>query len=186
MTGRKYLRGPRGTGLLYVSNKVLQAGLEPLFIDMRGGEWTKKDNYHQSSDAKRFEDWEFAYSTVLGTGAAIEYCRNIGEDRIWNRIKELSRFTREKLIEINHLSLMDRGPEQAGSITFHVKNRDRHLIVEELAKRKINVVSSIRSYALLDFDDKGVEWVIRASVHYYNTMEEIEFFVHSLKEILRR
>jgi selenocysteine lyase/cysteine desulfurase len=93
VTARKFLRGPRGTGILYIADKALDAGLEPLFIDMRGAEWQSKDTYRQQPGAKRFEDWEFAYSTVIGTSAAIAYCRNIGEERIWQQVKLLSGHT---------------------------------------------------------------------------------------------
>jgi selenocysteine lyase/cysteine desulfurase len=184
ITCRKFLRGPRGTGALYISDKALQAGLEPMFLDMRGAEWTEKDKYKQQPDAKRFEDWEFAYSTVLGTKAAIEYCRNIGEDKIWRQVKLLSGITRQKLSEINSIMVWDRGPEQGGSVTFTVKDSDPALIVSELLKRKINVVSSYRAYGVIDFDEKGVKAVVRASPHYYNTLDEIDTFIESVKEII--
>ena len=183
LTCRKYLRGPRGTGALYISDRVLDAGLEPLFIDMRGAEWTEKGKYKQQPDARRFEDWEFAYSTVIGTKTAIEYCRNIGEEKIWQQVKLLAEFTRRQLQAIDGLMLMDRGKEKSGSVTFHIAGFKPKFIVRELLKRKINVVASYRAYGLIDFDEKGVEWVIRTSPHYYNTMSEIAIFVEALKEI---
>jgi selenocysteine lyase/cysteine desulfurase len=96
ITCRKFLRGPRGTGALYISDKALEAGLEPLFIDMRGAEWKQKDEYQQQATAIRFEDWEFAYSTVLGTAEAIAYCLNIGEDKIWRQVKLLAGIMRSQ------------------------------------------------------------------------------------------
>ncbi len=185
LTGRKYLRGPRGTGVLYISDKVLDAGLEPLFIDMRGAEWIDKGKYKQQSDARRFEDWEFAYSTVIGMKTAIEYCRNIGEDKIWQQVKLLSGITRNELSTIEGVRIFDRGLEKGGSVTFHVAGSGPEFIVHELHKRKINVVASYRAYGLIDFDEKGVEWVIRASPHYYNTITEIEIFIEALKEIIK-
>ncbi len=185
LTGRKYLRGPRGTGALYISDKVLNAGLEPMFIDMRGAEWIEKDKYKQQPDAKRFEDWEFAYSTVVGTKTAIEYCRNIGENKIWQQVKLLSGITRNELATIEGIRILDRGAENGGSVTFHVAHFSPEYIVSELLKRKINVVASYRAYGLIDFDEKGVEWVIRASPHYYNTISEIEIFIEALKEIIK-
>lgn len=185
LTGRKYLRGPRGTGVLYISDKTLHAGLEPLFIDMRGAEWIEKDKYKQQPDGKRFEDWEFAYSTVIGTGAAIEYCRKIGEDKIWKQVKLLSGMLRNKLSAIERVRILDRGVEKGGSVTFHVEGSGPEFIVKEFLKRKINVVASYRAYGLIDFDEKGVEWVIRASPHYYNTISEIEIFIEALKEIIQ-
>jgi len=185
LTCRKFLRGPRGTGVLYISDKVLNAGLEPLFIDMRGAEWTETGKYKQQPDAKRFEDWEFAYSTVIGTKAAIEYCRKIGEDKIWQQVKFLSAMLRNKLPAIPGVKILDRGPEKSSSVTFHVAHSKPEFIVKELLRRKINVVASYRAYGLIDFDEKAVEWVIRASPHYYNTLSEIEIFIEALKEITK-
>lgn len=184
ITCRKFLRGPRGTGALYISDKALRAGLEPMFIDMRGAEWTERDKYKQQPDARRFEDWEFAYATVMGTKAAIAYCRNIGEDKIWRQVKLLSGITRQKLSEINRIRVLDRGPEQGGLVTFTVKDADPVLIVSELLKRRVNIVPSYRAFGLIDFDEKGIKWALRASPHYYNTLDEIDTFIEGLKEII--
>jgi len=185
VTCRKFLRGPRGTGALYIADKALHAGLEPMFIDMRGAEWMSKDTYRQQPDAKRFEDWEFAYSTVVGTKAAIEYCLQVGEDRIWQRVKFLSALMREKLAQLNTVKVLDRGPELAGLVTFTVAGSNPTYIVNELLKRKINVVSSHRAFAVIDFDEKGVAWAVRASPHYYNTVEEVQAFIDALEEIIK-
>ena len=186
VTCRKYLRGPRGTGALFISDKVLNAGLEPMFIDMRGAEWIQKDEYKQQPDSKRFEDWEFAYSAVVGTKAAIEYCLGIGEDRIWQQIKLISGILRNRLSEMEKVNVVDRGTEKASSVTFYVADSTPEYIVKELFKRKINVVASYRAYGLIDFDEKGVPWVIRVSPHYYNTLSEIDFFIEALKEIIKK
>lgn len=185
VTGRKFLRGPRGTGILFISDKALSSGLEPMFIDMRGAEWTDKDTYKPRPDARRFEDWEFAYSTVLGTKVAIEYCRNIGEGKIWKQINLLSGMMRKELAETEKVRVLDRGPEVSGLVTFTVSGSNPKLIVEGLLERKINVVPSYRAFGLIDFDEKGVEWAIRASPHYYNTISEIELFIESVKEIIK-
>jgi selenocysteine lyase/cysteine desulfurase len=183
-TNRKFLRGPRGTGALYISDRVLEADLEPLFIDMRGATWTEKGTYKQQPDSKRFEDWEFAYSTVIGTKVAIEYCRRIGEDKIWQQVRLLSGMLRTKLETIDKIRVLDRGPELGGLVTFTVKDSDPLVIVNGLLKRKINVVPSYRAFGLIDFDEKKVQWAVRASPHYYNTVNEIETFVESVKEII--
>lgn len=184
ITCRKFLRGPRGTGALYISDKVLQAGLEPMFIDMRGAEWKQKNEYQQQPTAIRFEDWEFAYSTVLGTTAAIEYCLSIGESRIGQQAKLLSANLRSQLSEIKGVRVLDRGPELAALVTFHVKGSDPKYIVGELLKRRINVVASYRAFGLIDFDEKGVEWAVRASPHYFNTIDELDMFIQGVKEIV--
>lgn len=185
VTGRKFLRGPRGTGILFIADNVLAEGLEPMFIDMRGAEWTTPDTYRQQPDAKRFEDWEFAYATVLGTAKAIDYCLHIGEDRIGEQVGFLSGVMRRQLAAIDKVSVLDKGPQLAGLVTFHVKDGDPVWIVQELLKRKINVVPSYRAFGLLDFDEKQVKWAIRASPHYYNTLAEMDIFTEAVKEITR-
>jgi selenocysteine lyase/cysteine desulfurase len=184
ITGRKFLRGPRGTGFLYIADQALDAGLEPLFIDMRGAEWTGKDQYMPRKDAMRYEDWEFAYALVLGTRFAIEYCLQIGEDRIWQQVQLLSGYMREQLAAIPGLRLLDKGPELGGLITFHVAGAAPDQLVSELLKRKINVVPSYRNFAVMDFDEKQVQWALRASPHYFNTLAEIDIFTAALREII--
>jgi selenocysteine lyase/cysteine desulfurase len=185
VTCRKFLRGPRGTGFLYVSDKVLKTGLEPLFIDMRGAEWIDKNSYRQRDGAIRFEDWEFAYALVLGTKTAIEYCLAVGEDRIEQRVKELSSYTRHQLAAIPGVRVLDKGPELGGLVTFHIGGDAEPVsLARELLKRKINVVPSYRQFAVIDFDEKKVGWALRASPHYYNTISEIDHFTEALKNIL--
>jgi selenocysteine lyase/cysteine desulfurase len=184
VTTRKFLRGPRGTGFLYISDKALEQGLEPLFIDMRGAEWIEKDEYKQRDDAMRYEDWEFAYALVIGTAKAIEYCLQIGEDKIWQEVKGLSDYMRGQLSAINKIRVLDRGPQVGGLVTFTVEGSQPKFITGELLKRKINVVPSFRNFAVIDFDEKQVQWAIRASPHYYNTTEEIDLFVNAMQEIV--
>lgn len=185
VTGRKFLRGPRGTGALYIADNALQAGLEPMFIDMRGAEWLSKVSYRQEPNAKRFEDWEFNYATVIGMLESIAYCRQIGEYRIGNQIQWLSREMRERLRKISKVRVLDRGPQLAGLVTFTVAGGDPVGIVQELTRRRINVVPSYRAFGVLDFDEKGVQWAIRASPHYYNTMEEIDQFIEAVRAIVK-
>ena len=184
VTARKFLRGPRGAGFLYVSDRALDEGLEPLFIDMRGAEWVEKDKYQPRADAMRFEDWEFPYALVLGTKDAIAYCLNIGEDRIWEQVKLLSGFMRQALSMVEGVRVLDRGPELCGLVTFTVRGAQPGSLLEEFKKRKMNVVPTYRAYAVIDFDEKQVEWAIRASPHYYNTREEVEAFVGVVREII--
>ncbi|MEO6977671.1 MAG: aminotransferase class V-fold PLP-dependent enzyme, partial [Mucilaginibacter sp.] len=184
ITSRKFLRGPRGSGFLYVADRVLDKGLEPLFIDMRGADWTEKDTYKQVDGAKRFEDWEFAYALVLGNRHAIEYYLNVGEERIWQRVKQLSGYMREKLSAISKVRVLDKGPELGALVTFNVSGSDPVYLTEQLLKRRINVVPSYRKFAVIDFDEKDVAWAIRASPHYYNTVDEIDEFIETVKQIV--
>ncbi|CAI2765548.1 aminotransferase class V-fold PLP-dependent enzyme [Flavobacterium collinsii] len=184
ITIRKFLRGPRGSGFLYISDRALKFGLEPLFIDMRGADWVEKDEYKQQPDARRFEDWEFAYALVLGSKVAIEYCLNIGEDRIWQQIQVMSKYMRNELSKNPKVWVLDKGPELGALVTFTVEDSQPGFILDELLKRKINVVPSFRNFAVIDFDEKGVEWAIRVSPHYYNTFEEVDLLIKAVEEIV--
>ncbi|MFH6987052.1 aminotransferase class V-fold PLP-dependent enzyme [Flavobacterium collinsii] len=184
ITIRKFLRGPRGSGFLYISDRALKSGLEPLFIDMRGADWVEKDEYKQQPDARRFEDWEFAFALVLGSKVAIEYCLNIGEDRIWQQIQVLSKYMRNELSKNPKVRVLDKGPELGALVTFTVEDSQPGFILDELLRRKINVVPSFRNFAVIDFDEKGVEWAIRVSPHYYNTFEEVDLLIKAVEEIV--
>jgi selenocysteine lyase/cysteine desulfurase len=184
ITIRKFLRGPRGSGFLYISDRALKFGLEPLFIDMRGADWVEKDEYKRQPDARRFEDWEFAYALVLGSKVAIEYCLNIGEDRIWQQIQVLSKYMRNELLKNPKVRVLDKGPELGALVTFTVEDSQPGFILDELLRRKINVVPSFRNFAVIDFDEKGVEWAIRVSPHYYNTFEEVDLLIKAVEEIV--
>jgi len=185
VTNRKFLRGPRGTGFLYVSDRALQAGLEPLFIDMRGAEWVDKDTYRARAGAIRFEDWEFAYALVLGSAHAIEYCLALGEDRIERQVKWLAGQLRQALGSIGGVRVLDRGPELGGLVTFTVPALQPEGLLNVLRQHQVNVVASYRGFAVIDFDDKGVAWALRASPHYYNTPEELEALVNLVQDVVR-
>jgi selenocysteine lyase/cysteine desulfurase len=183
-TSRKFLRGPRGAGFLYVSDKALQHGLEPLYIDMRGAQWIEKDSYRPRDTAMRYEDWEFAYALVEGTRVAIEYCLGIGLERITQRVWSLAGDLRRRLAAMPGVRTLDRGPEQGGLVTFTVKDKQPGDLLKALANHKINAVPSYREFAVVDFDEKGVQWAIRVSPHYYNTEDELDTFFDTLGSVV--
>jgi selenocysteine lyase/cysteine desulfurase len=182
-TARKFLRGPRGCGFLYISDAALDSGVEPLFIDMQGAHWVAPDLYQPVPDARRFENWEFAYALILGLGAAAEYALNVGIDEIEPRVKELATFTRERLEGIEGATVLDVGPELCGIVTVALDGVDPGDAVRQLRARGVNTSSSAWEYAVLDFTDKGVEGALRISPSYYNTTHEIESAVAAIEEI---
>jgi selenocysteine lyase/cysteine desulfurase len=184
-TSRKFLRGPRGAGFLYISDKALDAGLEPLFIDMRGAEWVQENKYVPRKDAMRFEDWEFAYALLLGTTSAIKYAMDIGIDRIRNQVTYLTDYLIAQLRTISEIRVLDKGESIGGIVTIAFNGkRDAASCKEYFAQHNINIVLSFRNFAVIDFDEKGVEWAIRISPHYYNTIREIDVFVKSLRSLI--
>jgi len=181
-TSRKFLRGPRGTGFLYVSERALRAGLEPLFPDMRGARWAEADRYEHAADARRFENWEFAYALVLGTGAAARYALAVGMARIEERVRALADMTRALCREAG-LRTLDRGSRTCGLVTLAIPGKDADRVHAALLERGINTSISRREFAVIDFAEKGVEWALRVSPHYYNTEEEVRQTVDAIRQL---
>ncbi len=182
-TGRKYLRGPRGTGLLYVRQHMLER-LEPPFLDLHAATWTAPDHYIMRSDARRFETWETNYAGKIGLATAIDYALTWGLDNIWRRIKTLSYQLRTGLAILPGVIIRDQGITQCGIVTFTVDGVDPATIKQHLASRHINTSVAVRSSNLLDLQARGIETMLRASVHYYNTEDEIALLCSSIEELL--
>ena len=181
-TARKFLRGPRGVGFLYVSDRALQDKRAPLYIDMQGARWVEADEYRLVDDARRFENWEFAYALLLGMGEAARYAQEIGMDVIHQRVNELATALRQKLSGLAHVRVLDRGREQCGIVTAEVAGYDARDVVTRLREEAINVSATLREYAVLDMDDKHAQSAVRISPHYYNTNTEINIAVGALEE----
>jgi len=181
-TSRKFLRGPRGAGFLYVSDRALRAGLEPLFPDMRGARWAAADRYEHAADARRFENWEFAYALVLGTGAAARYANTLGIPRIEARTCALATLARD-LFQAAGLRVLDRGARRCGIVTVAIPAPDADKFHAVLEARGINTSVSRREYAVIDFAEKGVDWALRVSPHYYNTEGEVRQAVAAIRQL---
>lgn len=180
-TGRKYLRGPRGTGFLYVRRNLIEQ-LEPPFLDMHAANWVAKDRYEICPDARRFENWETYYAGKIGLGTAIDYALGWGIDSTWERIKHLAEQLREGLRDLEFVTIRDLGKERCGIVTFTVRDTDSAEIKAKLAENNINVSISLKEYSRIELAKRGIENLVRASVHYYNTVDEIERFCAILKE----
>jgi selenocysteine lyase/cysteine desulfurase len=183
-TARKYLRGPRGVGFLYVSDRVLDMGLEPLFIDMWGADWIDADLYQPAPDARRFEWWERSVALALGMGAAARYAGDLGLVPIRDRVRTLAAMLRERLVALPGVHVLDRGRELGATVSVTIDGHDAKELVEELRLRGINTSAQERVYAVLDFDAKGVETALRISPHYYNLESEIDTLLDALAEVL--
>lgn len=183
-TARKFLRGPRGSGFLFVSDRILDEGLEPLFVDMRGADWIGADQYAPVKSAKRFENWEFAWALVLGTAAAAEYALAVGIDDIWARTRALAERTRTRLAEIPGVKVLDRGDTLCGIVSLQLDQCDPASVVDALRRRNINTSSQTRVSAVIDYDAKGVDASLRVSPHYFNTEDEIEVAAVALAEVI--
>lgn len=180
-TARKFLRGPRGIGFLFVSDDALAAGRAPLYVDMRGARWRAADEYALVEDARRFENWEFADALRLGMGEAVRYALEVGIEEGGRRAAELAAYARQRLGDIEGIRVLDRGERLCAIVTAEIAGRKAEDVVLELREWGINTSATTRDDALLDMDEKGVVSAVRISPHYYNTQKEIDTCVAALR-----
>lgn len=182
VTGRKYLRAPRGTGFLFVK-KELRDQLKLTAVDGFNAEWVTTTDYKLRDDGRRFELYEKNRALTLGLGKAVAYALNIGVNRIWARIQILSASLRQKLETIDGVTLHDSGTHKCGIVTFSIQGIEPQEIKIKLAAKKINVSVAMAKSTLFYMDKNQLTSVVRASVHYYNTQEEIDSLCRAVVEI---
>ena len=182
-TGRKYLRGPRGTGLLYV-RKTLIEQLEPPFLDLHAATLLSPDKYQIRADAKRFENWEQYFAGKAALGSAIDYSLSYGLESIQSRIYQLSDELRKKMADIEGVCVTDEGIEKCGIVTFLSSQMSTTEIKLKLREHRINVSVPDWSGSLVSFQNRGLTEVVRASLHYYNNEQEIDYFIETLQKLL--
>ncbi len=182
-TGRKFLRGPRGTGFLYVRHEWL-ARLEPPIIDHFAAPWVAPDRYELRPDARRFESWENNYAARLGLGVAIDYALALGMEAIEARCRLLATGLRERLRAVPGISVHDLGRDPCAIVTFTVAGIAAAAVKAALTGEGINVSTSQPSSTLLDATVRDLPALVRASPHYYNTEEELDRLVGAVGRVL--
>ncbi|ABR60063.1 aminotransferase class V-fold PLP-dependent enzyme [Sinorhizobium medicae] len=184
-TGRKFLRGPRGTGFLYIRRELLLT-LEPPMIDHFAAPWVAPDRYELRRDARRFETWENNYAARLGLGRALDYALDLGLHEIENRCGNLSERLRNGLRNIEGVAVHDLGPKPASIVTFSARDYTAANFKALASRYGFNVSASAPSSTLLDAAARGLPTVVRASPHYYNTEDEIDSFTRFVRDSRRK
>jgi len=182
-SGRKFLRGPRGTGFLYVRRSLLEQ-LEPPLLDMRAAEWQADGSYVIRGDARRFENWETYYAGKVGLGVAVDYALGLGLDRIWERIQMLATQLRAALAELNGVTVLDRGEVLGATVTFTVDAISPYDVQRRLTSDRVNVSVMEALSARLDYDARGIDAAVRSSVHYYNDDSDLRRLVKGVSRAL--
>lgn len=182
-TGRKFLRGPRGTGFLYVRESWLDAGIEPAIIDHYGADWVADNEYQLRSDARRFETWENSYALRAGLGAAVEYALDVGLGPIQERAWALAASLREQIAALPGGNVFDLGHEKCAIVTFTIDGQDPTALMTTLRAQNINTGVSDPESTRLDSTARTLPPLNRAAPHYFNTQEEIDELVAALAKL---
>lgn len=182
-TGRKYLRGPRGTGFLYVQQDWIER-LEPPLLDLHAATWTAPDEYELRPDARRFETWESHVAGQVALGVAVDYALDRGLDAIFDRNQHLAETLRTALRTIPGVTVHDQGRTRCGITTFSAAQADAPEIQRSLRDRDINVSVSTPRSTRLDAEARDLPDLVRAAIHYYNTEREIDRFIAALRSVL--
>ena len=178
-TGRKYLRAPRGTGFLYVDRSRLDE-LRPIAADLHSARWTGPTTYELAPDATRFELWEHSVANVLGLGAAADYAQAWGVDETYLRIQTLAADLRERLAAVPRVTVRDVGAERCGIVTFTVAGLAAAGVTAALRDEGVHIWHVDAEASRFDMAERGLAEVNRASVHYYNTTDELAALCRAL------
>ena len=180
--GRKYLRGPRGTGFIYARTGIVK-DIVPTLVDLQSADWTGEREYEFWPDARRFESWEFDCAGRMGLGAAARYAVTFDQSAAWEHTKELGRHLRSTLSEVSSVTVHERGAELSGTATFSVDGYDSEQVWRRLSARGINTYPVSSHYARLDMEPRGLKDVVRAGMHYYNTADEVDTLVREVAKL---
>ena len=183
-TGRKFLRGPRGTGFLYVRRAMLDR-LEPPMIDHFAAPWVSRGAYRLRDDARRFETWENNYAARLGLGVAIDYALDVGIGPIEARCRLLANRLRTGLAAIGGVAIRDLGRAPAAIVSFTVEGHEARVVVSDAAAAGITIGVSNPSSTRLDAEARALPPIVRASPHYYNTEAEIDRLIEQVSGLRR-
>jgi selenocysteine lyase/cysteine desulfurase len=172
-TGRKFLRGPRGTGFLYARRETT-AGVHPPMVDLHAADWVGDGEYRLRPDARRFENWERNIAGVLGLGAAVDYALGVGLPLIGSRVRALAAELRERLADVPGVTVRDKGERPCGIVTFDLDGVPADTVRDRLRAAGINTSVTTATSTRLDFEQRGLPDLVRASVHYLTTAAELQ------------
>ena len=179
--GRKHLRGPRGTALLYIRPDFLPH-LNPAQRDVFSAPWTA-EGFDLRNDARRFETSEVSFALLAGLGNALHEINQLGIEQVWQRVSKTSARIREALRQIPGITLHDLGRTHSGLIAFNLAGWDSFELKQRLACKRINIGANGVAYTPLDMQARGLNSIARISVSPLNTDDDIELLVKALREL---
>lgn len=184
-TGRKFLRGPRGTGFLYMRHDLIPL-VEPVMLDLHAATWTAPDRYEVRDDARRFEMWESDVAGRVGLGVAVDHALGWGIEAIAERNTVLADGLRQRLAAIPRVTVHDKGEQHCAITTFAIDAVAAEDVKAQLRAQAVNVSVTTTVSAQLDLPARGLDALVRASVHYITTEDELDRFAELVHQISGR
>ncbi|MGO4399021.1 aminotransferase class V-fold PLP-dependent enzyme [Achromobacter sp. PAB15] len=182
--GRKALRGPRGTGLLYVRRAFLDQ-LTPAFVDTHSAPLNADGQPVLRADAARLEGAESSLALRCGLANALQEALDLGLDTIRATIDATARTLRTELAAIDGITVLDQGREQSGLVAFNLAGQDATNVQRALAAQGITIGSNGVPYTPLDMQARGLTQIARASVSYLTSDDEISQLLDGLRKLAR-
>lgn len=183
-TGRKWLRGPRGTGFLMVRRSVL-GRLRPRQVDLHSGTWEAPDRYRLRDDARVFELWEASVADRLGLISAFRYALDLGIDAIASAVRDRAGHLRAGLAEVPGVTVHDLGTTRCGLVTFSVEGVPAAAVRDRLRDREITVTTTGVDSTRFDMTRRGLDVIVRASPHYFVTPAQLDETVAAVAGLRR-
>ncbi|WP_369251485.1 aminotransferase class V-fold PLP-dependent enzyme [Streptomyces sp. R41] len=181
-TGRKFLRGPRGIGFLWVRPEALEY-LDPFVTEIEAATWDGDRGFTWHDGARRFATWEVSYANVLGLDAAVVQALDLGLDQIGKRAVALGAYLRDRLEALPGVTTYDLGRDRCAIVTAKVDAVPTADVASALAQRGINVTTTFPEHTQFDTENRGVHPLVRLSPHYYNTDGELDRAVEVFAEL---
>jgi len=179
-TSRKFLRGPRGIGFLYINEKA-RAAVDPVVLTNQAATWTGTNSYSLREDAGIFEAWERSCANQLGLGAALDYFMELGVEKTTAQVFYLANYLRKGLASIAGVTPTCQADSQAAIITFNKKGWNAADIKAHMDNLGIATQVASVVHTRLDLEARGIETIARISPHYYNTVAELDQFLNALE-----
>jgi cysteine desulfurase / selenocysteine lyase len=182
-TGRKFLRGPRGTGMLWIDDALIER-FRPPGLDGDNTAWSARDGMQIRPGIGRFEEYEVSYAAMVGLGAAARQALDVGVDAIERSVTSLADDLRSKLAAIDRVTVRDTAARRSAIVTLDVDGVEPGDVVAVAARAGVRINESSATWAALDMDAKGLGRVIRASPHYFNTSDDLERLVEVVADVV--
>ena len=183
-TGRKFLRGPRGTGMLWIDSEIIDR-FRPPGIDATSAGWTSEGGVDVQPGIHRFEEYETNVAAMVGLASAASQARTLGMASIEARVRQLAGYLRDGLGALPAVSITDLAERRSAIVTFQVDGVASVDVVAAAAHERIVINESTAVWAAFDMDAKGLANVVRASPHYFNTHDELDQLIECVARLTR-